>query len=432
MPIEILMPALSPTMTEGNLATWLKKEGDKVESGDVLAEIETDKATMEVEAVDEGVIGKILVQAGSENVAVNAVIALLLEDGEDSSVLKDYKVKEAEVTAAHVSEKTVAPAVVTAVPTPTVSATVPLAQPVAVSIPSNITQVAATNVSASPVAKRVAAMNNVNLNTVKGTGPRGRVVKQDIKDFLASGSESNVVNRNGEEAFAIKNSNVRKVIASRLLQAKQTIPHFYLNLDCNLDSLLNIRSQVNNSAPVDESGKPLYKISVNDLMIKASALALRDVPAANASWSDEAIIRYNNVDISVAVSIDDGLITPIIRNAEQKSVISLSVEMKALAKKARANKLQPEEFQGGSFSISNLGMFGIKQFNAIVNPPQSCILAIGASEKRVIVTSDGSFASANMACLTLSCDHRVVDGAVGAEFLTSLKFYLENPATLLL
>lgn len=427
MPIEILMPALSPTMTEGNLAKWLKKEGDTISSGDVIAEIETDKATMEVEAVDEGVLAKIIVAQGSENVKVNAVIALLLEDGEDESVLKDYKISEPEVkeeakkpeSAKSEQKQELAP-----------EAAKP-AQMMKPAIP-NVSFISSSgqNVAASPVAKRVASLNKVDLSAVKGTGPRGRVVKEDVKEFLAGSSGQ--IRREQTEAVAIKNSNVRKVIANRLLQSKQTVPHFYLSIECNLDNLLGLRSQVNNAAPVDEAGKAIYKISVNDLIIKASALALRDVPGVNASWTDEAIIRYNNVDISVAVAIEDGLITPIVKNAEQKSVISISTEMKSLAKKARENKLQPEEFQGGGFSISNLGMYGIKQFYAIVNPPQGCILAVGSSEKKVIVDEKDNFTSANILSLSLSCDHRVVDGAVGAEFLASLKFYLENPATLLI
>lgn len=435
MPIEILMPALSPTMTEGNLAKWLKQEGDEVTSGEVIAEIETDKATMEVEAVDEGKIAKILVSEGSENVKVNQVIALLLEEGEDESVLVDYKVsspeaevKKEEVKSEEKTEKTEQASIELKTEAPALKASSQISDF------SNLLQnrtVASTNNSsfkASPVAKNIAGLNNISFDQVKGTGPRGRIVKEDVVAHLESGNNTNVIKRNAEEAYAIKNNNVRKVIAKRLLEAKQTIPHFYLNLDCNLDNLMNFRAQLNSAAPVSEHGKAIYKISVNDLIIKACALALRDNPEANASWSDEAIIRYNNIDVSVAVAIDDGLITPIVKNAEQKSIIAISTEMKSLAKRAREGKLQPEEFQGGGFSISNLGMYGIKQFNAIVNPPQSCILAVGAATKNVVVGGDNQFKVANILSLTISCDHRVVDGAVGANLLTSIKHYLENPA----
>ena len=250
-----------------------------------------------------------------------------------------------------------------------------------------------------------------------------------MTEFLTSGSASKII-RNSNDAIAFPNNNVRKVIAERLLVSKQTIPHFYLTLDCNMDSLLEVRSQINKVAKVDENGKPLFKISINDFIIKASAYALRDVPKVNASWTEKEIYQYNNIDISIAVATEDGLITPIVANADQKSLQNISGEMKQLAKKARDNKLQPHEFQGGGFSISNLGMFGIKEFSAIVNPPQSCILAVGATEKRVVIIDD-EIASANMTSFTISCDHRVVDGAVGAEFLNRFKFYIENPASLL-
>ena len=448
MPIEILMPALSPTMKEGNLAKWLKKEGDEVVAGDVIAEIETDKATMEVEAVDEGVLAKILISEGAANVAVNQPIALLLEEGEDEKSLNDYKITE--VKAANES-KPAAEKTQDAAPkqsdniAPQVQATRNNVTNIPASNNANVTRIRDqktvttvvsdninNNVAASPVAKRIAAQNNLDLGKINGTGPKGRVVKEDITNFLTNNINNDVITRSAEEYKVIPNSNVRNVIANRLLEAKQTIPHFYLTVDCNLEQLLNVRVQINNAAPQDESGKPLYKVSVNDLVIKAAALALQQKPKANASWDGDAILEYNNIDISVAVSIDEGLITPIIRNAEQKSIIAISNEMKYLAARARKGELQPEEFQGGGFSISNLGMYGIKQFNAIVNPPQSAILAVGSGEKRVVVDAAGNFVAVDMMSVSLSCDHRVVDGALGAELLNAFKFYIENPAVLLL
>ena len=404
MPIEILMPALSPTMTEGNLANWIKKEGDKVKAGEVLCEIETDKATMEVEAVDEGILGKILVAAGTENVAVNAPIAVLLEDGEDAKSLEGFKSKvesqKSEVKKEEVKEvEAPAPAPVQAAPV-------------------NIGRI-----KASPLAKRLAAEKGIDLSRIQGSGPHGRIVKADLDKAPASGASAapaGVVRRNPVESLAIPNNNMRKVIAKRLLESKLTIPHFYLSIDVQIDALLKARAAIN------EKGNGAYKISVNDMIIKASGLALRDVPAANGSWTDAAIVQYNNVDISVAVAIDGGLITPVIRNADQKSLPQISNEMKDLATRAKANKLAPEEFQGGGFSISNLGMMGIKNFSAIVNPPQSCIMAVGAGEERVIV-KNGQMQVANMVSLTISCDHRVVDGAVGANLLAAFKVYMEEP-----
>ena len=410
MPIEILMPALSPTMTHGNLATWRKKEGDKVKTGEVLAEIETDKATMEVEAVDEGVIGKILVAAGTNEVAVNSLIALLLEEGEDKSVLDSYQPKTKPAKSLE-SAKTVAPSVQE-----------PAATMVAKSVAASDSP-ASTRILASPLARKIAQQNNINLAGIKGTGPRGRIVKDDV---LAGGNKGCGVQftRNEREYEVVPVNNMRKIIASRLLESKLTIPHFYLTIDCKMDSLLDARSSINNHF---EQIKSASKISVNDFIIKASAMALRDFPAANVSWMGEEIYQYNNVDISVAVSIDNGLITPIIRNADHKSISQISNEMKTLAQRARTTGLAPHEFQGGGFSISNLGMYGIKQFNAIVNPPQGCILSVGATEKRAIVNEGDKLEIASMVTLSLSCDHRVIDGAVGAEYLAALKKYLETP-----
>jgi len=416
MPIEILMPALSPTMKEGSLAKWIKKEGDKVKAGDVIAEIETDKATMEVEAVDEGIIGKIFVQDGTENVPVNSLIALLLEDGEDKSVLNSYQIKSApQKTATPKAEEKSSPAETKSAP-----------------INSNFSN---ERVAASPLAKRIAEEKNLNLSTISGSGPRGRIIKDDVLNFsgqgVSSSSNRGVITRNPQEYQAIKNNNVRKIIAKRLLESKQTVPHFYLSVDLKIDKLLDVRQSLNSLANLDAKGVASYKISVNDLVTKAVALALREVPAANSSWSDDAILFYNNVDVSIAVAVDGGLLTPIVRNADQKSIIEISGEIKVLAKKSRDGKLQPEEFQGGGFSISNLGMYGIDSFQAIINPPQSCILAVGAGVEKAVI-ENGEIAIATMMNVTLSSDHRSVDGAVGAEFLKALKKFIENPVAMLI
>lgn len=432
MPIEILMPALSPTMTEGNLAKWNVKEGDKVKSGQVIAEIETDKATMEVEAVDAGTLGKILVPAGTEGVKVNAVIALLLEEGEDKKALDAYKPKDAAAAPQDAGKEKAAPA----------AAPAPSAAPAAPAVESRMPHsdpAPKGRVFASPLARRIAAAEGVPIAQVPGTGPHGRVVKADVEAFIAGGGAARgIIRRNPQEASKIPNNNMRKVIARRLTESKQQVPHFYLTVSLELDALLAIRAQLNGAAEAKakkeaadpRTAKPAYKLSVNDLLIKASALALKDVPAANASWTDEAILQYNNVDISVAVAIDGGLITPIVRNADQKSVIQISGEMKDLAARARAGKLAPEEFQGGGFSVSNLGMYGVKTFSAIINPPQGAIMAIGAGEERAVVRG-GQIVVRNMVDITLSVDHRVVDGAVGAEYLQAFKAYVEAPALLL-
>ncbi len=402
MPIEVLMPALSPTMKEGNLAKWLKKEGDKIRPGDVIAEIETDKATMEVEAVDEGILGKILIPANTRSVAVNSLIALILEDGEEAKELAGYEPKTLAIN---------------------------LPKQVDDSLkkeePKTITQAVvfgnANRVRASPLAKRIASIERIDLTTISGTGPHGRIVKADLLNRPAN--KRGVV-RNLQEHKAIPNSNIRRVIAQRLLESKQNIPHFYLSIECNIDKLLSLREDIN-------ADNEKYKISVNDFVIKAVALALNENPEANSSWTEEEILQYNNVDVSVAVAIEGGLITPIIKNADQKSLSEISEEMKLLAKKARENSLKPEEFQGGGFSISNLGMYGIKQFQAIINPPQSCIMAVGASSKRAVVIKE-EIKMATMLDISLSCDHRVVDGVVGAKFLSSFKKYIESPIKMIL
>ncbi|ABQ32011.1 pyruvate dehydrogenase complex dihydrolipoamide acetyltransferase [Acidiphilium cryptum] len=425
MATNILMPALSPTMTEGTLARWLKKEGETIKAGDVIAEIETDKATMEVEAVDEGVLGKILVAAGSENVAVNAPIAILVEPGE------------------------AVPDSAPAAPAPKPAAA---PEPVAAPAPAAAAPAAETTghgprVFASPLARRMAQQAGIDLATLKGSGPNGRIVKADIDAARGSGPEAAAPAPKAPAAAppaqaaaapaapitaphdAIPHSSMRKVIAKRLQAAKQTIPHFYLSMDVELDALLKLRAELNAQSP--KEGPGAFKLSVNDLIIKAVAVALRRVPAANASFTEEAMIRYHDVDISVAVAIPDGLITPIIRKADQKGLAAISNEMKDLAARAKAGKLKPDEFQGGSFSISNLGMYGISSFSAIINPPQGGILAIGAGEKRPVVKGE-QIAIATMMTVTLSCDHRVVDGAVGAEFLAAFKSIVERPLGLML
>lgn len=411
MPIEILMPALSPTMTEGNLVKWHKQEGDIVKAGDVMAEIETDKATMEVEAVDEGRLGKILVPEGTEQVQVNQVIGILLEEGEDVSALDNISsatpVQKKEEVAPVIAEKKqdlkVAP------------------QPAASGARS----------FASPLARRLAEGAHINLGSIAGSGPRGRIIKADVEKALSQGPAPSLsipspLLSGYEPAYdVIPTSNIRKIIAKRLAEAKQTVPHFYLTMDCNIENLLKVRAQVNDRA------NGTYKLSVNDFIIKACALALMKVPAANASWVNDQIYQYKSADVSVAVAIDDGLITPVIRQAETKGLIEISNEMKDLASKARAGKLKPEEFQGGTFSLSNLGMYGVKEFSAIINPPQGCILAIGMGEERAIVKK-GLLTSAMMMTCTLSVDHRVVDGAVGAHFLKAFKELVENPMIMIL
>ena len=438
MPIEILMPALSPTMTEGNLAKWIKKEGDKISAGEVIAEIETDKATMEVEAVDEGVLAKILVDQGTENVAVNSCIALILEEGEDDSALENYqpsslgdnkkeqpnsKELDAKTTNKEEGENK------EAITQPAIDSSAQIEKTNI--IKDSNAKAFDGNIKASPLAKRIAKDEGVSLYQLQGTGPNGRIVKDDVVDFLRNPSSMSAVRRNAQLYKEVANNNFRKVIAKRLLESKQNVPHFYLSCELNLTNLLDLRVTINNEAPMDQSGKPIYKISVNDLIIKASAMALSKVPEANSSWSEDAIKIYNNVDISVAVAIDGGLITPIIKNADQKSIKDISSEMKILAKKAREGKLALEEFQGGSFSISNLGMYGIDNFSAIINPPQSCILAVSRAVEKPII-KDHEIAIASMMNVTLSSDHRVVDGAVGANFLKELRKYIENPILMLL
>ncbi|WP_119458669.1 pyruvate dehydrogenase complex dihydrolipoamide acetyltransferase [Rhodospirillaceae bacterium SYSU D60014] len=439
MPIKVLMPALSPTMTEGNLAKWHKQEGDAVQPGDVIAEIETDKATMEVEAVDEGKLGKILVPEGSEGVKVNAVIALLLEEGEEESALKDGGGVAAPVE----TPKAAPPEEPKPSPEPAkAEAPAPAPAPAKAGAPESAPAPrhdGEDRVFASPLARRMAAQAGLDLTGVTGSGPNGRIVKTDIDAALSrpetraearpepAPAEAPAAAREaGLPAFTEQpNSNMRKVIARRLSEAKREAPHFYLTIDCEIDALLKIRQDLNGRA----DGK--YKLSVNDFVIRASALALRQVPAANASWTEAAIRLYQSADISVAVAIPNGLITPVVRNADAKGLAEIANEMKDLAGRAREGKLKPEEYQGGTFSVSNLGMYGIREFSAVINPPQGAILAVGAGEQRPIVR-DGSLAVATVMSCTLSVDHRVVDGATGAEFLAAFKRLIEDPLTMLL
>lgn len=436
MPIEVLMPALSPTMTEGNLAKWCKKEGDEVSAGDVIAEIETDKATMEVEAVDEGVLGKIVIKEGAENVKVNEVIALILEEGEDKKALAEWKPKKQEKPKEEASsdeaddDKDTASSATSSGGSgggaQTIVAQATKAPDAPVKAAKGTLQTG-ERVKASPLAKRIAEAQHVDLSRVMGTGPNGRVLKSDVEEAMMAGQAGGtLVKRHPVDMVKVPNSSMRKTVAKRLTESKQQMPHFYLTVECEIDQLMEVRKQLNDHAPKDGEGKPAYKISVNDMVIKAVACALRDKPECNASWYDDAIIEYNNVDVSVAVAIDGGLITPIVKNADQKSLPQISSEMKDLAGRARKGALKPEEYQGGGFSVSNLGMYGVQQFGAIINPPQSCILAVGAGEEKV-VRRGGEFAVVNVMRCTLSVDHRAVDGALGAEYLQYFKKYIENP-----
>jgi pyruvate dehydrogenase E2 component (dihydrolipoamide acetyltransferase) len=436
MPIQVLMPALSPTMTEGKLAKWAKKEGEKVSSGDVIAEIETDKATMEVEAVDEGTLGKILVPEGTEGVAVNAPIALLLEEGEDASALQGADGGTPPPAAAKQEAKAPSPeppkpaegrgGAAAPAPTPAQKAD------------------GGGRIFASPLAKRLANEAGLDLSRIEGSGPHGRIIKADVeKAKTAPRPEAKPAPVAAEAPAAPKpapapevgppyvevpNSTMRKVIAKRLTQSKRDAPHFYLTIDCDIDALMEMRAQLNARAP---EGEAAFKISVNDFVVRAVALALRAFPAANASWTEEAIRFYQTVDVSIAVATPNGLITPVIKNADQKGLAAISNEVRQLAARAREGKLKPEEYQGGGFTISNLGMYGIKDFAAVINPPQACLLAVGAAEKRPIV-KDGALAVANMMSCTLSIDHRAVDGAVGAEYLQVFKKLIEDPLRMML
>ena len=428
MPIEILMPALSPTMEEGTLAKWLVKEGDTVSSGDLLAEIETDKATMEFEAVDEGVVGKIMVAEGTEGVKVNAVIAVLLEDGESAS---DMSTAAAEAPAA---APTTAPVAESAAP----AAVAPTPAPAASAAKDG------NRVFASPLARRIAADKGVDLTTMTGSGPRGRIVKADVEGanaapaavsapapttvaMPASASADAVAKMYEDREYTeIPLNGMRKTIAARLTEAKQTVPHFYLRRDINLDALLSFRGELNKQLAARD-----VKLSINDFIIKACALALQSVPDANAVWAGDRVFNLKPSDVAVAVAIEGGLFTPVLKDAEVKSLSTLSAEMKDLATRAKDRKLAPDEYQGGSFAISNLGMFGIDNFDAVINPPHGAILAVGAGKKKAIVGPDGDLVVATVMSVTLSVDHRVIDGALGALLLNAIVDNLENPMGML-
>jgi pyruvate dehydrogenase E2 component (dihydrolipoamide acetyltransferase) len=446
MPINILMPALSPTMEKGNLAKWLKKEGDKVKSGDVIAEIETDKATMEVEAVDEGTIAKILVAEGTQDVPVNDVIAVLAGDGED--------VKTAGAGATSAPPKAAPPAQAPAAAAPAASPP-PSAAPAAKAPPpaaAPAPQAASTpqtnghaRIFSSPLARRLAKESGIEVARINGTGPHGRVIARDVEEAKSGRGLKAPAAPAGAPAIApsmsdkqiralyedgsyevIPHDGMRRTIAQRLTASVQTIPHFYLTMDCNIGLLVEAREQINAAAPKDKDGKPAYKLSVNDFVIKALALAMQRVPNANVSWTDGGMLKHRHSDVGVAVAMPGGLITPIIRKAETKPVSVISAEMKDFAARARARKLKPEEYQGGTTAVSNLGMYGIKDFTAVINPPHATILAVGASEERPIV-KERKIEIAQIMSVTMSCDHRAVDGALGAELLGAFKKLIENP-----
>ena len=427
MSVNILMPALSPTMEEGTLAKWLVKEGDRIQSGDLIAEIETDKATMEFEAVDEGIIGKLLVTEGSEGVKVNSPIAIILDDGED------LEVQETKDITLQVEPKE--QTVISAAPLETKN---PL---------TGVAQTSSLRIFATPLARRLAKENGVDLGSINGSGPHGRIVKNDILNINAfspianqetladpvlrtntvQASGSSVKNLYADREFKeIPLNSMRKTVATRLTEAKQNIPHFYLRKEIKIDELLQVRSRLN--AHLAERNN---KLSINDFIIKSCALALQSVPMANAVWAEDKILQLKPSDIAVAVSVEDGLFTPIIRDADEKSLSNLSKEMKELAEKARSKKLMPSEYQGGSFSISNLGMFGVDDFDAVINPPHGAILAVGRGLKKPIVNDDDTISVANVMSLTLSVDHRVIDGALGADLLQSIAKYLEDPVLML-
>ena len=440
MPVKILMPALSPTMTDGKLAKWNVSIGDNVASGDVLAEIETDKATMEVEAVEEGKVAKLLVQEGSENVAVNSVIALLLEDGETADDIELPEEASSENDA--VDDADDLGSVEDTSSKNNVDIPVLQSKPEAPPLKANHTSsghiglgegidpLNKDRVLASPLAKRMAAQAGIGLDEISGSGPNGRIVKRDIEAVLSGGLPAIVTanptsDTNNQEYELIEHSTMRKTIAARLTESKQTVPHFYLRVDCEIDKLLEFRAELNKKAD------GAYKLSINDIIIKAAGVALKKVPNANACWTESGIKVFRSADISIAVSVEGGLITPIVFNADGKGLEQISKEMHELAERARDGKLSPEEYTGGTFSISNLGMYGVKSFDAVINPPQACILAVGAGQQSPVV-HNGALAVATVMNLTLSADHRAVDGAVAAEYMKCLSGLIEDPMTMLL
>jgi pyruvate dehydrogenase E2 component (dihydrolipoamide acetyltransferase) len=449
MPINILMPALSPTMEKGNLSKWLKKEGDTVKAGDVIAEIETDKATMEYEAVDEGTIGKIIVPEGTQDVAVNARIAVLLTEGEDKSAIASAAAAPAPKPAEQPKPAAAAPAR----PAAAAPAQAPAATPVAAKAAAPAQAPAATNgasrVFASPLARRLAKERGIDIASLAGSGPHGRIVKADLEGAKPGAaapaaatrpaaplgtpttSDAQIMKLFEEGSYeVVPHDNVRKIIARRLVEAKTTIPHFYLTVDCEIDALLALRADINAAAPKSKDGTPAWKVSVNDMVIKALAMALQRVPDANVTWTEGGMLRHRHSDVGVAVSIPGGLITPIVRKADEKRISAIAIEMKDLAARARVKKLAPHEYQGGTTAVSNLGMYGIKDFAAVINPPHATILAVGAGEERAVVRNGKIVVATVMTC-TLSTDHRAVDGALGAELFTAFKSLIEKPAGML-
>ncbi|GAA0534286.1 pyruvate dehydrogenase E2 component (dihydrolipoamide acetyltransferase) [Rhizomicrobium palustre] len=447
MTTQILMPALSPTMEEGKLAKWHVKEGDAVKSGDILAEIETDKATMEFEAVDEGKIGKILIAEGTEGVKVNTLIAILLEEGEDASAITDIPAAMSDIKAAVSAEAKDTKEAKAEPAAPVAAAAAPAAH--------------GERIFASPLAKRIAAQKGIDLAAIAGSGPRGRIVKSDVEHATPGAApkaapvaaapkaaaptsapvevaapqigglpDARIYSKPGEYE-EIPHDSMRKAIAKRLTAAKSLVPHIYVNMDITLDALLAARERLNAAAPKGKDKVPAYKLSVNDFVIKAVAMALKKVPEINASWTDTAVLRHKHADIGVAVALDFGLITPIVARAEEKGLVEISNEVKSLVERAKGKKLKPNEYEGGSFAISNMGMFGVSSFSAIINPPHAAILAVGAGIEKPVVKND-KIEIATVMTVTLSVDHRVVDGAAGAKFLVALKQFLEEPAAMLL
>ena len=442
MPTQILMPALSPTMEEGTLAKWHVKEGDTVSSGDIIAEIETDKATMEVESIDEGTVAKILISEGTEKVKVNELIAVLLEDGEDASSV------DLSAMAAAAPAPTAAPAAAEPAAQPAPAAPAPAQAAPAPQAAAPKPNGQGGRVLASPLAKRLAQQNNIDLALLAGSGPRGRVIKRDIEKALKDGvpqaaapaarppvpmapSDQEVLALFEEGSYEVlPHDGMRKIIAERLQVSKQTIPHFYLTITCELDNLLALRATLNDRAPKDADGKPAYKLSVNDFIIKALAQALQKVPDANVTWTDSGMLKHTHSDVGVAVAVEGGLFTPVIRAAETKGLAEISNEMKDLAGRARKRRLAPHEYQGGTTAVSNLGMFGISHFSAVINPPHATIVAVGAGEKTPVVHGNDVVVRTVMSA-TLSCDHRAVDGALGAQMLGAFKNFLEEPGMML-
>jgi pyruvate dehydrogenase E2 component (dihydrolipoamide acetyltransferase) len=452
MPINILMPALSPTMEKGNLAKWLKKEGDKVKSGDVIAEIETDKATMEVEAVDEGTLAKILVPEGTADVPVNDIIAVLAGDGED--------VKAAGASAGNSKQAAPPPAPKAEAPPPKEAAPAAPAQagPPPQAAPAPAAQAASPasqanghgRIFSSPLARRLAKEAGIELGRINGTGPHGRVIARDVEEAKSGkGLKAPAAAPAGGPALApsmsdkqilalfepgsydiVPHDGMRRTIAQRLTASVQNVPHFYLTIDCDIGKLLAAREEINKAAPTDKEKKPLYKLSVNDFVIKAMAVALQKIPNCNVSWTESGMVKHHHSDVGVAVAMPGGLITPIIRKAETKTLSAISNEMKDFAARARGRKLKPEEYQGGTTAVSNLGMYGIKDFTAVINPPHATILAVGTSEERAVVRG-GKIEIASIMSVTLSCDHRAIDGALGAELIGEFRRLIENPVMMM-